>query len=115
MREIKCPKHGIVLERKKTRYGIRLYCSVSNCTVVCWDGGTSTPADYETRQARRAAHAAFDPLWRGNGMSKGSAYKKLSEFMRLPKKEAHIGYFTVEQCKMVLDFCSSIHKEKPGK
>jgi len=112
MREIKCPKHGIVLERKKTRYGIRLSCPVPGCTVVCWDGGTSTSADYETRQARMSAHAALDPLWQGDKLPRGYVYKKLSEFMGLTKKETHIGHFNIEQCQMVLEFCGSIHEEQ---
>ena len=104
----RCPKHNVKLIAKKTRYGIRFSCPVSDCTVVCWNGGTSTPADYETRQARRAAHAAFDPLWQGNGMSKGDAYKQLSEFMGLPKKETHIGHFNIAQCNRIIAFCEKL-------
>jgi len=100
-----CPKHRERLEHKMTRYGPRLSCPVSGCTVVCWGGSTSTPAAYETRQARHAAHMAFDPLWQSNGMSKGDAYKQLSEFMGLSKKETHIGLFDIEQCKLVVAFC----------
>jgi len=105
MTDKRCPKHNAKLKAKKTQYGIRLSCPINGCTVACWGGSTSTPADYETRQARRAAHSAFDPLWRGNGMSKGIAYKQLSKFMGLQQKETHIGYFDIEQCNLVLAFC----------
>ncbi|MCJ7777782.1 MAG: DUF3268 family zinc-finger domain-containing protein [Sedimentisphaerales bacterium] len=106
--KIRCPKHLCELQSKKTRYGNRLFCPEPGCTVVCWDGGTSTPADEETRQARRAAHAAFDPLWEGGQTSKGTAYKQLSEYMGLPQKETHIGCFDIEKCKLVLAFCEEV-------
>lgn len=106
-----CPKHNIRLEAKTTRFGTRLSCPAEGCTVVCWDGGTSTPADYETRQARRSAHARFDPLWQEQGMTKGQAYKQLAEYMGLEQKETHIGHFSEEQCEQVLAFCLGIENE----
>ena len=101
----KCPEHNRKLLPKKTRYGVRYSCPVEDCTVVCWDGGTSTAANFETRQARMRAHAAFDPIFKSNGLTKGKAYKMLSEFMGLSQKETHIGHFNIEQCEKVIDFC----------
>jgi len=103
--KIRCPKHLCKLKSKKTRFGNRLSCPEPGCTVVCWDGRTSTPADFETRQARYAAHVAFDPLWKGGLMTKGIAYKQLGEYMGLPQKETHIGHFDIEQCNRVIAFC----------
>ncbi len=63
--EIKiCPEHNCLLESHKTQFGVRFQCPMAGCTVACWDGSTSTPADYETRQARIAAHDPFDYLWK---------------------------------------------------
>ena len=98
-----CPKHRVKMERKKTRFGPRFSCPVPGCTIACW--GNGNPADDETRQARIDAHAAFDPLWQGGGMSKGHAYRDLSEYMGLPQRKTHIGCFDIEQCRLVLAFC----------
>ena len=100
----RCPKHDGELKPQKTKWGIRYCCPFLGCSVVCWDGGTSTPADYDTRQARRAAHAAFNPLWQDGRISKGEVYKQLSEFMGLPRKGTHIGYFDIQQCERVIKF-----------
>lgn len=82
---------------------------------VCWPcdayvgthKGTTTPlgtmANQELRTARRAAHNAFDPFWRGGRMRRREAYAKLAALMNIPKSEAHIALFNVEQCKQVVD------------
>lgn len=101
----RCPIHQVKLDPRQTRYGVRWSCPVEGCTVVCWNGDTSTPADDQTRQARHAAHAIFDPLWQRAGLSKGEAYKQLADYMGLTQKQAHIGRFTKEQCEQVLAFC----------
>jgi len=98
-----CQKHRTELESKMTRYGPRFSCPIPGCTIACW--GNGNPADDKTRQARKDAHAAFDPLWEGGGMSKGDAYRDLSKYMGLPQKETHIGCFDIEQCKLVVAFC----------
>lgn len=71
-----------------------------------------TLANAETRKARSAAHAAFDPLWRDNGIkrfrSRGHAYNWLSQEMKLKwGQECHIGHFNVEQCNEVVRICVS--------
>lgn len=73
------------------------------------------PAGKSTRDARQAAHAAFDPLWRAkmrrDGISKtkarGAGYLWLSEQLDLDPEDCHIGCMTrayalrvVEVCKM---------------
>ncbi len=42
-----CPEHNCVLVPNKTKYGTRWSCPVDRCTVVCWGGKTSTPANQE--------------------------------------------------------------------
>ena len=59
-------------------------------------------ANAELRQAKIAAHAAFDPLWRNGGMQRKKAYAWLSSAMRLPPKDTHIGFFDVAQCNEVV-------------
>lgn len=100
----KCPTHFVPLEDHITRYGVRWMCPITGCTVVCWGGGTSTPADQETRDLRHACHEAFDPLWRDRTKfkSRPKAYLWLGKVMGLPKEEAHIGMFSATQCKKLL-------------
>lgn len=72
-------------------------------------------ANAELRAAKRAAHAAFDPLWKSGQMSRKKAYALLSEKMGLTPEETHIGMFDVEQCKSVIILCTPmIIKETKG-
>ena len=61
-----------------------------------------TPATKATKQARIAAHAVFDQLWKGGGMSRGDAYRWLCEAMGLTPEECHIGRFDEAQCNRVI-------------
>lgn len=75
------------------------------CTVVCWEGSTSTPADQETRQARSDAHELFDPLYEDEGgpfENEDEAYYWLQRKMGLTTEEAHIGKFSKEQCEELI-------------
>lgn len=70
--------------------------------------GTDRPkgslANAELRGWRKAAHASFDPLWQDGPFKKrNAAYRWLSEQMKLPIEQTHIGMFTVEQCKAALE------------
>ncbi len=106
MAKYECPTHKIPLEPKKTRYGTRWGCVVTDCTVAKWSGQTSTPADSETRQKRTEAHYEFDHWWEGH-IRKGKAYKALAEFLGLPQKKTHIGHFNIEQCERVIAFAKA--------
>lgn len=105
-----CPIHERVLRWSHTRYGRRYACPVAGCTVVCWEGSTSTPADLETREARKALHLLFDKEWKeAHGLfdapncsrreRRNNAYRWLSKEMGLPGVCAHIGMFDLEQCE----------------
>jgi hypothetical protein len=63
-------------------------------------------ANAELRKAKMAAHAVFDPLWKSGRMSRKEAYSMLSEKMSIPKDQAHIGMFDVDQCKAVVNIFS---------
>lgn len=73
--------------------------------------GTDKPlgrlANAELRYWKKAAHAAFDPLWK-YGRFRGyrnAAYGWLSERMGLPVEKTHIGMFDVAQCKKAIQIC----------
>lgn len=75
--------------------------------------GTDKPlgrlANAELRYWKRAAHAAFDPLWK-YGRFKGFrdvAYGWLAKRMGLPMELTHIGMFDVDQCKKVIQICQN--------
>jgi hypothetical protein len=63
-------------------------------------------ANAELRKAKMAAHAVFDPLWKSGRMSRKEAYSMLSEKMSIPKDQAHIGMFDVDQCRAVVNIFS---------
>lgn len=72
-----------------------------------------SPADKETRRAREAAHAAFDPMWqkrqRLSGLSKSTArnrgYKWLAEQLGIARRDCHIGHMNAEMARRVVEIC----------
>lgn len=70
--------------------------------------GTNRPlgtvCDEPTRQARKSAHAAFDPLWKHRHPEfRNFMYTRLAELMGLTKDECHIGSMNAEQCREVVE------------
>ena len=61
-------------------------------------------ANDELRKAKRRAHADFDPLWRDGNLKRKDAYKKLSEYLGIERKDCHIGLFEIETCIKVCEF-----------
>jgi len=57
------------------------------------------------KAARRAAHAAFDPLWRQDGWDRGRAYRWLARHLGVSEAKCHIGNFNVETCRQVVVVC----------
>jgi hypothetical protein len=46
--------------------------------------------DAETHEARKAAHAAFDALWKSGRVKRGQAYKMLAEEIGLSRADCHM-------------------------
>lgn len=91
--------------KTETSYGDRWDCPDQDCTVACWDGDTSTPADAETREARKETHELFDPLWqKGEFESREDAYEWLADRMDIPVDKCHIGMFDFDQCHYAMQF-----------
>lgn len=61
-------------------------------------------ANAELRYWKKAAHAAFDPLWQYGRFKRhrNAAYRWLSDQMQLPVEKTHIGMFDINQCKTVI-------------
>lgn len=86
--------------------GLRYLCSVPRC------GGThgahpdgsplGVPADRKTRQARIAAHRAFDSLW-SNGAQRLDAYDWLAKALGIKPEECHFALFDRARCERVIE------------
>lgn len=80
---------------------------------VCWtcdawvgcQSGTDKPygelANEELRAARISAHAAFDPVWQQELLSKPAAYDWLAQALGMPRDECRIGLMQLEDCRRV--------------
>lgn len=105
-------------------YGDMWACAnypLCNAYVGC-HRGTSTPlgrlADKELRNAKMAAHAAFDRLWQtkarrdgiSRGKARGLAYRWLAEQMGIEPTACHIGMFDPVQCRRVVELCKPYHR-----
>lgn len=101
-----CPDHGIALVSKSSRYGLRWSCPQEKCTVACWGGSTSTPADEKTRAARILAHEALDALWRYGYMSRGQAYRWLDQVLGRKPGSTHIGSSDIALCKRIVELAT---------
>lgn len=84
-------------------------CSECGARVGCHPGTDiplGTLADKETILARRAAHAAFDPLWQNKGPgTRARAYRDLSKAMG--RKAAHISWMDAADCLQVVKLVQS--------
>lgn len=79
-----CPVCGDQVRPVTTRYGLRHAC----CGLWSWGGAPLV--DRDTHDARKAAHAAFDPIWKSGHMSRSQAYAELARRMGLHPKDCHM-------------------------
>ena len=77
-----------------------------------------SPAGPDTRAARSAAHAAFDPLWRRRmqisnltqNVARGRGYKWLAAQLGIDRKNCHIGMMDVATARRVVQICKAVGK-----
>ena len=120
MSKLICPDCGADLVLKPSKFGHFYGCerySATGCSgaVGCHSGTTKelgVPADKETRKLRIAAHEAFDKIWKENKMTRRDSYRWLEKEMGLDSEHAHIGMFTAEQCRQLIEKVSILTKEK---
>ena len=79
-----CPVCGRRAYTAQTSYGPRHAC----CGLWSWDGAPLVSA--ATHGARKAAHAAFDTLWKQHGMTRSEAYKQLARELGLTREQCHM-------------------------
>lgn len=101
-----CPYCGSVAAKVLSPWGWKYECAPCDARVGC-HRGTDKPlgslANGELRQARIAAHTAFDREWRDLHIPRSRAYGWLAKRLDLPRTACHIGMFTVAQCKHVVE------------
>jgi hypothetical protein len=88
------------------------YCGVHAGTLKAF----GSPAGKATRDARQAAHAAFDPLWKkrmqlsklSQNVARGRGYKWLAGQLGMPAKDCHIGMMDAATALKVVDICRAV-------
>ena len=85
-------------------YGPVYHCVQCDAYVGCHPDGSpkGTPADYETREARKRAHAAFDAIWQSGKVRRDAAYYALAKALFITRSTCHIGMFDVELANAVV-------------
>jgi hypothetical protein len=94
--------------RKELAHKLFWVCWSCDAWVGCHDEGDGHRplgdlAREDLRDARRAAHDAFDPLWQSGVMKRADAYAWLSHATGIPEFRCRIGMMDVEQCRRVVD------------
>lgn len=131
-----CGKVSVFLPSSEHLYGTEFgpvyFCEDCFAWVGCHKNTNKPlgiPATKKIRDARKLAHAAFDPLWislwkelnkahsehlkrdvpefYGKGPARKALYAWLAEHMDIPVEECHISWFDVDDCKRVIDICRS--------
>lgn len=128
-----CPYCGSKVELIDTAhiYGGRSYGPAWACSrypecdaYVGCHKGTEKPlgrlANRELREAKKAAHAAFDPLWKGRDKgARSRGYRWIAQQLGIPAPECHIGMMDVERARKVVEACSPFaapsYREPGGK
>lgn len=92
-------------------YGAMWVCIDDGAWVGCHrDSKTYAPlgrlANAALRKLKIEAHAAFDPLWKGEGapLTRVAAYAWLTAALDAPRP-VHIGYCSEDECRRVIEAC----------
>ncbi len=117
--DLACPECGAAMVLKPSRFG-KFYACVEfpKCRGSHGahpDGSPlGTPANRATKDARIAAHAAFDTLWMLGGMKRKEAYRWMPDAMGMSKDDAHIGRFTIAQCDALIALINAPKRRSPA-
>ena len=103
--------HGDVIYQHRPDLNEKWFylCYPCDAYVGCHPGTTKPLgrlANADLRKAKRAAHAAFDQLWRDNKKKRKAAYTWLAEQLGIDVNDCHIGEFDVETCRRVVEACN---------
>jgi hypothetical protein len=70
-----------------------------------------TLANAALREARKTAHATFDPVLSEGHMSRSDAYRWLADEMHMAPRRCHIGMMSVVECERVIALSASMRAE----
>jgi len=65
-------------------------------------------ANKELRHWKKEAHKYFDVIWKEGYEKRQEVYSHLSKHLDIPIEYCHIGMFSIEQCKEVVDWSKMI-------
>jgi len=68
------------------------------------------PANRETIEWRKKAHARFDPFVKKWFSNRREGYQFMQNMMGLSAREAHIGRFDIEKCKKLIEIIDRTEK-----
>lgn len=109
MSELKCGECGAPMRLIEGKYGKFYGCvRYPMCKGVHSAHQNSgkpmgIPANRETIEWRKKAHAKFDPYVRQWFRNRREGYMFLQNVMGLPAKDAHISHFNIEQCQKLIE------------
>lgn len=66
----------------------------------------------EALRARKGAHEAFDPIWKGGYMTRTEAYRWLAKQLGIEHSECHMSLFDVETCQRVIELSKEYARKK---
>lgn len=98
-----CPRCGRAAEQQETHWGMRHAC----CDLWSWKG--KPLVDAETHQARQAAHAAFDILWRELNWDRAVAYEWLADQLGVLEAQAHMRDMDATTARRVAEIMRVAH------
>ena len=115
------PGSKVYPKRKDLAHKMFWVCPYCGARVGCHRGSLAplgTPALADTREARKAAHDAFDPLWRAKmrregisrDLARGQAYCWLAEQLGLEPEACHIGMMDKATARKVVDICRATRR-----
>ena len=107
--------YGMTAAKRLGLVGENIYqCQNCNARVGCHKGTTRPLGDVANealRLKRIETHHVFDAYWKSQNMTRSGAYRWLSQQMRIPAKQTHIGGFEMDQCQQVIDMCGAQFRE----
>lgn len=107
----KCPVHGCEFEQRHGRFGMFYGCPhYPECDRTASRSKQDKLwriSDQLTRNARKAAHKAFDELWKSGKIPRTACYRALAKLMDMPANKCHIEHFGVEYCGRVVELVKS--------
>lgn len=121
---VKCDYCGEPAELVRGDHGYIWECKPCEAWVKAYDTSPSKKpmgslANAELRQARKMAHAAFDPLWQAAidrrmregatrvGGVRSEAYRWLADQLGIPADQCHFTRLSLHQCKRVVTICDA--------